>query len=127
MGNQPQLYQLRSEQSNLYAIAPGAARMADAFSQPGLCISLLLQLAYQTETKSAKREGYLPILMFSVGLLIGKPSFSERGDACGLNLPFWGTSSTGPNTNHSTAEHRRPHSKQDERSSPILLWSMRLS
>ena len=49
---------------------------------------LSLQLAWQTETKSAKTEGYLSIPMFSPGSLIGKRFFLGRGDACKSNLPF---------------------------------------
>ena len=52
-----------------------AAQMADAFSQLGSSLSQLLLLAFQTETKSAKMDGYPPIPMFSLGLLIGNRYF----------------------------------------------------
>ena len=51
--------------------------MADAFSPPWLSVCLLLQLACQTKTESAKMEMYLPIPIFSPGFLIGKRSFQD--------------------------------------------------
>ena len=66
------------------------ARMVDAFSQPGSLVSLLLQLASQTETKSAKMEGYPAIPMFILGPLIGKRPFQDWALQCGSNLPFSG-------------------------------------
>ena len=58
-------------------------------------------------------EGYPPILMFSLGLLIDKCPFQD-GAMPGKNCPFQGTLST--SMAHSSVEHRRPHCKQDERS-----------
>ena len=42
--------------------------------------------------------------------------FSGQGDACGSNLSFSGSMVN--SFHHFTAGHRKPHCKQDERSSP---------
>ena len=61
-------------------------------------------------------EGYPPIPMFSVSLLIGKRPFQD-GAMPGLNALFRTHCQQVPKTYYSSVERRRPHCNQDERSS----------
>ena len=54
--------------------------------------------------------------MFSVGLLIGKRPFQD-GAMPEKNYPFQETLPKSYEVHYSSAEYRRPHCKQDERSS----------
>ena len=58
---------------NLAQMVGALAQMVGAFTQPGPRVRLFRQ----TETEPTKTEGYPPIPMFSVGLLIGKHPFQD--------------------------------------------------
>ena len=64
--------------------------MTDAFSQPGWRVSLLLQLAGQTEIESTKTERVPIHPNVQPGPANRQTFFSGRGDARESNLPFSG-------------------------------------
>ena len=67
------------------------------------------------KTVPTKTEGYPPIQMFSVGLLIGKRPFQRQCQ--NKTALFRVHCQQVPKTHYSSAEHRRPQCKNDERSS----------
>ena len=88
--------------------------------QQVLCL-LLLQLACQIETVSAKMEGCLSVPMFILGSLISKRPFQDEAmhvDQAGLLKAHRHHVMKAHN---SPTKYQRPHCKQNERSSPLTI------
>ena len=98
------------------------AQMLGAFSQPGPWLSLFIGVK-MTDWNQTYQNGRVSTYSdVQCGSASRKTSFSRRGNAL-FRAHFQQVSKT----HYSSAEHRRPHCKQDERSSSprYAVWGIR--
>ena len=93
------------------------AQMVGAFSQPEPCVSLFISVKHDRPKPNLPKRKGIHTFRCSVWVCYSANVFFRTAQCQDKTALFRAHCQQAPKTHYSSAEHRRPHCKQNERSS----------